>query len=89
MAVVAQAEEAKELFSTTTALLTELFESSRNLPTASSDLGSIQLSLKEIQNRARASRKADADTNDTKAYVFMFSALLLLLLSLFLFVDIP
>jgi nuclear pore complex protein Nup93 len=69
MAVATQVETVKELFSSTTALLTELFESSRNLPTSTSDLGSIQLSLKEIQNRARSARRSDAHTNDTKAYV--------------------
>jgi nuclear pore complex protein Nup93 len=53
------------------ALLSELLESSRNLPNASSDLGSIQLGLREIASRAGKLRKTEADENDTKAHYLL------------------
>lgn len=51
------------------ALLAELGESSRNLPTASSELGTIQLGLTEIRKRAFELRKDLPVDNNTKAYV--------------------
>lgn len=52
------------------ALLEELEESSRNLPNASSNLGTILLGLNEISKRAYELRKVLPVDNNTKAYVF-------------------
>lgn len=49
------------------ALLAELGESSRNLPNASSTLGTIQLGLREISKRAHELRKDLPVENNTKA----------------------
>lgn len=49
------------------ALLAELEESSRNLPNASSNLGTIQLGLNEISKRAYELRKDLPVDNNTKA----------------------
>lgn len=49
------------------ALLAELGESSRNLPNASSTLGTIQLGLTEISKRAYELRKDLPVENNTKA----------------------
>ena len=49
------------------ALLAELGESSRNLPNASSSLGTIQLGLNEISKRAFELRKDLPVDNNTKA----------------------
>lgn len=53
------------------ALLRELLESSRNLPNTSFDLGSIQLGLNEIKQRANKLRKNTNDDNDTKAHYLL------------------
>ncbi|ANB14289.1 linker nucleoporin NIC96 [Sugiyamaella lignohabitans] len=53
------------------ALLSELLESSRNLPNASSDVGSIQLGLSEIRKRAQKLREHYVDDNDTKAHYLL------------------
>lgn len=55
-----------------TALLNELLESSRNLPTVDSNYGSVLLDLSEISDRARSLRKdGKNDENDTKAHYLL------------------
>ncbi len=53
-----------------TALLSELLEAARNLPSASSDLGTLQLGLIDIKKRAHDLRGKGTSKTDTKAYVY-------------------
>lgn len=64
-------EASNNLIPPAAALLAELGESSRNLPNASSSLGTIQLGLTEISKRAHELRKDLPVDNNTKAYVIM------------------
>ncbi|CCC68554.1 hypothetical protein NCAS_0B04700 [Naumovozyma castellii] len=53
-------------------VFSDLIEASKNLPTTSSQLGSIQLSVSEIKRRAIELRKnKDIDTNLTKAHYLL------------------
>lgn len=53
-------------------LLSELVETSKNLPTTSSELGSIQLSVNEIRKRVHDLRKRkDIGTDHTKAHYLL------------------
>ncbi|SCU98098.1 LAMI_0F13014g1_1 [Lachancea mirantina] len=55
-----------------TKLLGDLIESSRNLPSSGSDLGTITLSVNEIKRRARELRAMKkADSNHTKAHYLL------------------
>ncbi|CAN6634581.1 nucleoporin Nic96p [Trichomonascus vanleenenianus] len=64
-------EKSAELLPPAAALLRELLESSRNLPNSSTELGSIQLGLNEIKNRAVTLRGKTKDENDTKAHYLL------------------
>ncbi|ODQ65805.1 NIC-domain-containing protein [Nadsonia fulvescens var. elongata DSM 6958] len=53
------------------ALLSELIESSRNLPNSLIDLGAIQLGLNEVKKRASTLRSKYSDSNDTRAHYLL------------------